>query len=274
VSSNGRKWLEPRSLQGYLLVLVIGLSLGGCRRSESAKAQLPPSASPADLIAQSDQFYSQRSDLTKVRSAITRLNEARVTEFSNYDALWRLSRANYFLGAHTEVEAERENSFKAGVDAGKAAIKSKENGVEGHFWLGANYGGQAQASALAGLSSLDDIRNEMQTVIKLNPGYEGGSAYMVLGQVDTQAPKLMGGDLSQAISTLEKGVKDYPDNSMMHLRLAQAYEKSNRLADAQKQISEIEQMKPDTAYLPEHQDVLKELPKLKEELAERNSRRA
>ena len=43
------------------------------------------------------------------------------------------------------------------------------------FWLGANYGGNAQLSMLAGLAEVDDIKSEMETVLKIDAKYEAGS---------------------------------------------------------------------------------------------------
>ena len=50
--------------------------------------------------------------------------------------------------------------------AGKAAVQLQPNKPEGHFWLGANYGGTAAHSTLANLSSFQDIKGEMEAVLK------------------------------------------------------------------------------------------------------------
>src|SRR5919205_151743 len=91
--------------------------------------------------------------------------------------------------------------------AGKAAVALQPNKPEGHFWLGANYGGNAAHSTLSNLSSFTDIKTEMEAVLKLDESYQGYSTYLGLGRLYLGAPKVFGGDVGKAIEYLEKGVK-------------------------------------------------------------------
>ena len=79
----------------------------------------------------------------------------------------------------------------------------------------------------------------METVLKLDEGYQGYSAYIGLGRLYLEAPRVLGGDVSKAIEYLEKGVKLNPNNTVMRYYLAEAYEANNRDADAKKQIEAI-----------------------------------
>jgi tetratricopeptide (TPR) repeat protein len=237
----------------------------GAPASVPANSTASPAASVAEQIAQADKLYNQREDLARVREAIVLLRQAHAVDYSSYDAAWRLAKFNYYLGAHTKDEAERDRAFKEGVEAGQSAIKLQEAKPEGHFWLGANLGGQAQQSALSGLASLDDIRKEMERVIQIDEGYQSGSAYMVLGQVDLEAPRMMGGDPENAVKTLEKGLTFGENNSPLRLRLAQAYKAVNRKEDARKQLNAIINMKtPNPDYMPEHKEAVEEARKMLE----------
>jgi len=89
---------------------------------------------------------------------------------------------------------------------------------------------------------------------------------MVLGQVYLQAPRLLGGDVQKAIGYLEKGVKFGPDNSLLRLRLAQAYAADHRNAEAQKQIDNLFGMKPAPGYEPEYNEAVTEARKLQEKI--------
>ena len=191
----------------------------------------------------------------RLRQAIILLRQARTADFSNYDAAWRLAKFNYYLAMHTEGD-ERNQAFREGIEAGKAAIKLQNGKPEGHFWLGANYGGSAQTGTLAGLATVDDIRNEMQTVLRQDEGYQNGSAYMVLGLVYLQAPKLLGGDPQKAVEEMEKGLRFGESNAFLHLHLAEAYLKVERTADARRQLNAIISMTPDPNYLPEYKEAV------------------
>lgn len=239
-----------------LLFLLLCVAATGCS-SSTANAPLPPTSSPVpDLIARADSLYKERGDLAKVREGIVSLRQARAAEPNNYEAAWRLARMDYFLGEHTEDSGERDTAFKEGENAGKDAVRLADNKPEGHFWLGANLGGQAEHSALTGLSAAPDIRREMEAVIKLDEGFMAGSAYMALARIDIETPPVMGGDPKKAVELLEKGLKFGENNPLLRFYLAQAYLKVNRKEEARKQLETVLSMKPDPDYLPEHADAV------------------
>jgi tetratricopeptide (TPR) repeat protein len=193
------------------------------------------------------------------------LRQARTADPNSYDALWRLAKFNYYLATHTEGD-EQDKAFREGIDAGKAAVALQANKPEGHFWLGANYGGSLEEGAIFGLATVEDVRNEMQAVLKLDEGYQDGSAYMVLGLVDLKAPKLMGGDAQKAVAELEKGLRFGEGNAILRLHLAEAYQEVGRSDDARKQVNAIINMTADPNYLPEYKEAVAEARKLLEKI--------
>jgi tetratricopeptide (TPR) repeat protein len=220
----------------------------------------------AESIAESEQFYAGRADLVKVRQGLVVLRQAQASDQGNYELAWRLAKFSYYLGAHTPESAERDKAFRDGVEAGKLAVKLQDGKPDGHFWLGANYGGSAKASVLSGLTEFDDIKSEMETVLKLDEGYQAGSAYMVLGQLYLEAPRFLGGDTQKAIQNLEKGLRFGPDNSLLRAHLAEAYAEANRNEDARKQIDTLLAMKPAPGFEPEHDEAVLQVRKLQEKI--------
>jgi tetratricopeptide (TPR) repeat protein len=79
----------------------------------------------------------------------------------------------------------------------------------------------------------------METVLKLNDRYNDGGAYLALGEMDRQLPRIVGGNLNRAIARLEQGIKIAPNNLEMKLALAEAYKESGRKEDARRQLQEI-----------------------------------
>jgi len=202
------------------------------------------------MIAQADQFYARRDDLTQLEQGIVLLRQATTADPNNYEAFWRLAKFDYYLASHTDGEYQ-ERAFREGVDAGKSAIALQPNKAEGHFWLGANYGGSLESETISGLASTSDLRQEMQAVIKINEGYQDGSAYMVLGLLDLKAPRIAGGDPQRAVQELEKGLQFGAGNAFLRLHLAEAYQAVGRSEDARQQLNAILSMTPDPNYLPE-----------------------
>jgi len=252
----GRKWSVLLLYFGAILLLAAN---SGCRErsiQQSGESTSGPEKSTGQRITEADDFYRQRKDLSNARRGIIALRQARTRDSGNYELAWKLARFEYYLGSHAKDDAEREAAFRDGIEAGKTAAQLQDNKADGHFWLGANYGGSAEMSVLASLSSFQDIRMQMEKVIELDESYASGSAYLGLGQLYLKAPKILGGDSKKAVEYLEKGLRFGSDNALLHLRLAEAYHALGRDQDAQKQIDFILNMKPDPDYLPEYEDAV------------------
>ena len=56
----------------------------------------------------------------------------------------------------------------------------------------------------------------------MDQGYHAGSAYMILGLVFLETPRLLGGSAQESIEYFEKGLKFGPQNSVLRWHLARA----------------------------------------------------
>jgi tetratricopeptide (TPR) repeat protein len=220
----------------------------------------------AEKLAEAEPLYDGRDDMTKARSAVTALRQAHAADYGNYEVAWKLARAAFFVGDRTDNEIERENMFREGTDAAKAAVQLQPNKPDGHFWLGANYGGTAEHSTLSNLSTFQDIKSAMETVLKLDESYQGYSAYLGLGRLYLQAPKLLGGDPAKAIEYLRKGLKLNPNHTLMHYHLAEAYAETDRQAETKKQIETLMAVTPDPKHIAEHKQAVEKAKKLLEKI--------
>lgn len=259
-----------RNVRLLLVLLSLSIIAGACRKPASVAEVRGTGRPAAEAISEADQLYAGRADLTKIRQALVALRQAQADDPTNYDLAWRLAKFNYYLGAHSSDSSEKEKAFHDGIEAGKLAVKLQDGKPDGHFWLGANYGGNAKLSVLAGLSDFEDIRQEMETVLKLDERYQSGSAYMGLGQLYLEAPRLLGGDAQKAVEYLEKGVRIGPDNALLRWHLAAAYAELHRNEDARKQIDYLLAMKPAPGYEPEYEEAVAEVRKLQEKLKQEN----
>lgn len=225
-----------------------------CHEERRVESVPVGTTSAAEDIANADQFYAQREDLNQLRKGIISLRQALTKDPGNYEAAWKLSKFNYYLATHTDDVNERDAAFRAGIEAGKTAVQLQNDKPDGHFWLGANYGAAAERSSIAALATIDDIRNEMETVLRLDEGYQDGSAYMVLGLLYLNAPAVVGGDPKKAVEEFEKGLRFGEPNAFLHLHLAEAYTKIGRYEDARREINKILTMNPDPNYSPEYKE--------------------
>ena len=255
-----------RKLAALVLIVALSVVAISCRRAATATGETTSVRPPADAIAQADQLFAGRADLVKVRQGIIALRQAQAEDQGNYELAWRLAKFNYFLGDQSPDTGERDKAYHDGIEAGKLAVKLQDGKPEGHFWLGANYGGSAKTSMLAGLSEFDDIKHEMETVIKLDERYQDASAYMALGQLYLEAPGLIGGDTQKSIQYLEKGLKLGPHNALLRAQLVAAYVEAHRDDDARKQIDSLLAMKPAAGYEPEYDEAVAKAKKLQEKI--------
>lgn len=250
--------LRPK-LAVFGVALAITVSVLGCSKPAEQAVSTPSNGrSAADSIAEADKLYAQRADVMKVRQGLIALRQAAAEHATNYELAWRVAQYNYYLGSHTADETEQEKAFHDGTEAGKLAVKLNNDRPEGHFWLGANYGGNAEISTLAGLAEIEDIKREMEAVLKIDESFQQGSAYIALGQVYLKAPRILGGDVSKAIEYLEKGLKFGPNNAVLRLRLAEAYAEAKRTEDARRELKVLFESQPSPGYEPEHNDAVKE----------------
>lgn len=238
----------------FSILVALLLLAASCNHEPLQESPSADSASAVEDVRHADQLYGQRADLNQLRRGIVSLRQALTKDPANYEAAWKLSKFNYYLATHTDNVEERDNAFREGVAAGRTAVQIHNDKPDGHFWLGANYGAAAEQSAIEGLATIDDIRNEMETVLRLDEGYQDGSAYMVLGLVYLNAPGIVGGDPKKAVEEMEKGLRFGEPNAFLHLHLAEAYRKVGRNEDARRELKKVLSMNPDPNYLPEYKE--------------------
>src|SRR5919199_581048 len=152
------------------------------------------------------------------------------------------ARAYYQVGDDAS-DGEKRRYFERGIEAGQRAVAQQPAGVEGHFWLAANYGGLSEIQGMwQAFQMVKKVRAEMETALRLQPDYEDGSAYRALGEIARQLPGVLGGNLKRAIAYFEQGLRVAPQNIGLKLALAQAYLEAGQREASQRLLTEILQM--------------------------------
>lgn len=240
-----------RARSCVLLAASLLLSRLPLRGASGATTTRPPVPARA---READDYFQGRQNLTNVSQGVDLLRQAVAGDPQDYESWWRLARFYNFWARHTP-HSEKMKVLKQGVDAGKKATGLRPDRVEGHFWLGVNYGMLAEeTNLLEGLRLIDTIRREMETVIKLDPDYEDGSGLRNLARLDYRAPFFKGGDTRRSIQMLEECMKKYPDDSFTMLYLADSYLAVGRRAEARELLQRILALCPDPEYGPELAD--------------------
>ena len=243
--------LNPKRVVSFCsMKIVVFLTLTVCflftpvfAQSKTKAAVAPASDNP---FQEADNLFTFGEDAGRDKQSLSVIERALAANGKDYQWLWRAARVYYFVGDEA-AKSEKLPFFEKGINAGERAIAEQPNAVEGHFWLAVNYGGYSeQKGMLKALAMVKKIRAEMETVLRLNDRYQDGGAYLALGEMDRELPRLMGGNLTRAIQRLEQGLSVAPDNLEIKLSLAQAYKEAGRKEDARRLFQEIAQKQAKT----------------------------
>ncbi len=200
-------------------------------------------------------MYADRANLASARQAAeiwrTQLAAGGTDAF---DAAWKLARADYWLGGHAS-ETERRTFFEQGIDAGQRAAAMQPKRPEGHFWTAANMGSLAESYGLRqGIKYRKPIKDALETVLRLDPAYQDGSADRALGRWYFRVPRLFGGSHKLAEEHLRASLKYDPHSTASHFFLADLYLDDGRNADARTELQAVLNAPINPEWAPEDQE--------------------
>lgn len=190
-------------------------------------AALGATAQAADscpaLIAQADEMWAQRGQPESAQRAAELYQAAMQADPQSYEAAWKAARALYWVGLNAP-EDKKMDIFDKGVKAAEKAIELGQDKPDGYYWKGVNQGKYGSAKGvMESLSLVDPIKENMAKVIELDPGYDEGGAYSVLGRMYYKLPGLFGGDNDKSIELLQKSIKMGPKRYNRYVFLAETY---------------------------------------------------
>jgi tetratricopeptide (TPR) repeat protein len=237
-----------------ILVLYIGVfAIPG--RVDASPPPRTESQTPQTLQAPDpDALYAHRDDLASARQAERIWADRLAHDAKDFESAWKLSRARYWLGGHAP-EDERKAILQAGIDAGRAAATIAPNRPEGHFWMAANMGALAESFGLRqGLKYRGTIREQLETVLRLDPAYLQGSADRALGRWYFKVPGLFGGSKKESEAHLRKSLSYDPNSTASHYFLAETLLDMDRRDDARTELQKVIDAPLDPDWTPEDRD--------------------
>jgi tetratricopeptide (TPR) repeat protein len=198
---------------------------------------LPAQDSP---LGKADKLFASRDNVESLKQAVSVTEKMIARDKTNYEAFWRMAKYSYYLADGEDDESKKSKLIQSAIDAAKKAVALNSARVEGHFWLAATTGELADMKGgISSLGLVKTIRKEFEASLAIDPSYENGAAYLALGQIDLNMPRLLGGSDRRGIERLEEGLKSYQSNSELKLALAEAYAKKGRKDEARKLLESI-----------------------------------
>src|SRR4051794_24376965 len=201
-----------------------------------------------------DSLYADREHLASARQASEIWAAEVAKDPRDFDASWKLARVCYWLGGHGPQQ-ERRAFLERGMTAAQQAIALQPNRPEGHFWLAADMGTMAEGFGLrAGLKYRKPVKDELETVLRLDPAFMDGSADRVLGRWYFRVPGLFGGSSKEAEAHLLASLKYDDRSTITHYFLAELYQDQGRRGEARGELQKVLDAPLSAAWGPEDEE--------------------
>jgi len=227
-------------------------------------------------------FYSKRQDGSKgtlastenIDKAIEQFSTALLSPQSEKDAALYLLKSYYYKAEFAvQDKDEKKKIFNEGKALGEKYIEKYPNSAKFRYWYLVNLGSWAQVygiltAAREGVSDL--MKTHSKKIIELDPEYQNGGGYFMLGAVHFKSPYipflLSWPDNDDAIKYLQLSVDT--GNAEMNQKnyLAQALSKDGRDKMARALLTEVINTEPSKATLVEDLDDIEEARQLLEDL--------
>jgi tetratricopeptide (TPR) repeat protein len=199
-------------------------------------------------------LYRNRADLASARGAAAAWEMRLAANAGDFESAWKLARASYWLGGHAPAD-QRRAALERGIAAGQAAARLEPNRPEGHFWTAANMGALAESYGIRqGLKYRGAIKSELEAVLRIDPGFQDGSADRALGRWYFKVPSLFGGSKTRAEQYLRKSLTYNPDSTASHFFLAETLFELKRDREAVDELNKVIAAPLDPEWTPEDRE--------------------
>ncbi len=198
-----------------------------------------------------DALYKERADLQKARDAVAIWTSRVKNNPKDFESTWKLARGLYWLGGHGP-EDQRRKDLETGVEYGRIASTLQPNRPDGYFWMAANMGALAESYGLgAGLKYRGQIKDALETALRLDPAYLDGSADRALGRWYERVPGLFGGSKKKSEEHLRKALTYGPNSTVTHFFLAETLLDMDRKEEARAELQKVLDAPINPAWAPE-----------------------
>jgi len=206
----------------------------------------------AQVAEDPDALYKDRETLASARRATDIWAVRLQANPKDFDSAWKLAQGRYWLGTNGLPEPERKGALESGIAAARAAIALNAARPEGHFWLAANMGALAESFGIRqGIKYRGQIRDALETTLKLNPAFLDGSADRALGRWYFKVPGLFGGSNKKSEEHLRKALTYDPQSVISHIFLADTLDDMARKDEARKEYQAAIDAPPNPDWAPE-----------------------
>jgi len=231
-------------MQPLLLAVALWLAVGVAS----------PGAHVQDTPRDPDRLSADRERLDSALDAASIWDARLKKDPKDFEAAWKLARACYWLGGHAAEDARR-SQFERGIEAARQATVMRADRPEGHFWMAANMGAMAESFGLrAGIKYRGPVKQALETVVRIDRGFQQGSADRALGRWYLKVPRLFGGSKDKSVEHLKQSLTYDPSSTASHYFLAETYLEMDRKQDARQEAQKSLELPINPDWAPEDRE--------------------
>jgi len=198
-----------------------------------------------------DALYRERTDFVKAKKAADAWARRLDANPRDFESAWKLARAEYWLGTEGPT-GDRRAALERGTDAGRTATAISPARPEGHFWTAATMGALAESFGLRqGLKYRGAIKEALETVLRIDPAFQKGSADRALGRWYFKVPRLFGGSNKRSEEHLRQSLTYDPASIASHYFLAETLLDEDRDREALEELQRVLDAPVDPEWAPE-----------------------
>ncbi len=187
-----------------------------------------------------------------ITNAINNFQYALKNAATETDAALYLLKSYYFRGKYVHKDKEKQKfDFSKGKELGEKYVKNYPDSAPFQFWYLVNLGSWSEVYGIitAAREGVAEIMKEhSEKIISLDPEYENGGGYFMLGAVHFKSPYipflLSWPDNDDAIKYLTKAINIGEATPNQKIYLAQAMYKDGQKSYAINMLKEVANMKP------------------------------
>ena len=201
-----------------------------------------------------DRLYADRVNLPSAQRAAALWEERLARDGTDFETAWKLARACYWLGEHVP-RTEQRPQYERGIEVARLATTLQKDRPEGYFWMAANMGMLAESFGLRqGIKYRGPIKDALETVLRIDPAFQQGSADRALGRWYFKVPGLFGGSNQKSVEHLQRSLTFNPNSTASRYFLAETLIDMNRRADARVELQKVLDAPIDAEWGPEDQE--------------------
>ena len=187
-----------------------------------------------------------------ITNAINNFQYALKNAATETDAALYLLKSYYFRGKYVHKDKEKQKfDFSKGKELGEKYVKNYPDSAPFQFWYLVNLGSWSEVYGIitAAREGVAEIMKEhSEKIISLDPEYENGGGYFMLGAVHFKSPYipflLSWPDNDDAIKYLTKAINVGEATPNQKIYLAQAMYKDRQKSYAINMLKEVSNMQP------------------------------